>query len=375
MAITIANLGTVTTGTSTGILQSAAAGLGISPPTQYNPNYMVTISQGAVGVKSTNPVTVCAPLPEQIMFDSTADYSAPFAEGIFGSQMLNTVVRLAMGSKFVTQAMTAQFWQGSTESELGITIDLQAETDPISEVRGPFLALKSMVLPSSSATGISSPGPTFDEAIINSILGAAQNSINNVSTAVGTEATTTGTGPLATEIQQVASAASSAISTAKNAISKLVGGGQYVTSGNSTAQIVGGASPTGTASQNNGQTLAGALSASNLKAQMKNQISVKIGNFVYFDSVVITNVQSTLESQIDPASGWPWFLRTEIRFKPLFMLLQNDLQNVFLNKSQNNGLAAAAQQLGQSITNYLNGSGSSQNIAPFDYQTQGLQGA
>jgi hypothetical protein len=64
---------------------------------------------------------------------------------------------------------------------------------------------------------------------------------------------------------------------------------------------------------------------------IKNKISIAIGNYLYFDSVVVTRVSQTFASNFDAATGLPHHVRVTVAFKPLFMLAQEDLDTLFVS--------------------------------------------
>jgi hypothetical protein len=91
------------------------------------------------------------------------------------------------------------------------------------------------------------------------------------------------------------------------------------------------------------------------KSRIKNQISIRIGNYMFFDSVVITNVQQTFSSNFDAQTGLPHHAKVMVGFKPLFMLVQSDLDQLFLNP--NGGTTSGADNFGFSIPNAISSVG------------------
>ena len=61
------------------------------------------------------------------------------------------------------------------------------------------------------------------------------------------------------------------------------------------------------------------------------KISIKLGNYAFFDCVVITKVQQTYSSLLD-SQGKPTHVVVELSFKPMFITTQDDLNNIFLGK-------------------------------------------
>jgi hypothetical protein len=263
-----------------------------------NPNYSVIIQQAAdAGLKGPKSVTVVASLPATFAFDINAEYQAPFAQGILGGGgALSSIAKLG-GLRLTTQALTAQIWQGSTENELSLDLEFQSETDPDLDVRQPILKLIKMTAASvDPSTGmLKSPGPQINIDATGQIASDAGSSLKN------------------------------SLSTVGNAFGGSGSGGAVQGSLNSQDSSTNGKNNTNTAPVTNG----GLGGADYWKNIIRNQISIKIGRYAFFDSVVITNVQKTYENQIDTDTGLATYARVNLRFKPLFLLLQSDIEQIF----------------------------------------------
>lgn len=248
-----------------------------------NTDYMVRIVMSETTSSKTPAVIVHAPMPAEFMFDSTSTYQAPFAQGLFGNGALASLARVG-GLALTSQALTAQIWQGSNETQLGVELEFQAESDPLTEVRDPILALLKLATPSMAPGSgmLLSPGPQLNLELAGQIASEA-----------------------ASQLKQTVIGAVSI----------------FTDPSNSTTD--GSSKPT-TAIKNGGLGQGKAW-----KDKIRNVITIQIGNYAYFDSVVITDVQKTYTSQIDPISGWPMHARVSVKFKPLFLLLQDDLDDIF----------------------------------------------
>lgn len=257
-----------------------------------NLNYSVIIQQAPdPSSTSTTGAIVVASLPDSFTFDTAAEYAAPFAQGLFGNGMAANIAKLA-GIKLTVQALTAQIWQGSTETSLGLDLEFHAETDADLDVRQPILTLLKMATASAdSLTGfLKSPGPNIDLS-----------SINSVGSTVGGQAVAQLTG--GTTVTGIAVRPG-----------RLNAQGQALNGQNASA---------GTPAVKNGLG-----SAEYWKSQISNQISIQIGSYAFFDSIVITNVQKTYGHTLDD-NGLPMYAKVQIQFKPLFLLVQADLDNIF----------------------------------------------
>lgn len=260
-----------------------------------NPAYTVVIKQT---VDPRNPsaggATIVAPMPESFTFDSKSEYSAPYAQGLFGDNAISKALKLG-GIRLTQQALTAQIWQGSTDTSLHLELEFNTDTDPDLDVRQPVLALLKMSTASiDKATGmLTSPGPSITyETLVPTLK------------SVGGAVVDTATGGVA------------------NAFTDLKQG------------LLG--TPTDT---KNGQGAANTPTSATvkaLKASVGNQISVQVGQYAFFDSVVITNVQQTYSHQMDALTGLPLHAKVAFDFTPLFLVVQSDLDQIF-HKGMKNG--------------------------------------
>lgn len=255
----------------------------------YNPAYTVTI----FSVKDSPgkpPVYVQAPMPESFMYDAAVMYEAPFTQGLTGNSMIDTIMKVGFASKLVMHSMTAQLWQGSTETDLGLELEFHAEVDPISEVRDPIVSLLRLCTPSvNSANLLMSPGPKLEGQVLQDLVFAAKELDKDI--------------PV----------------DAKGEVSR----GQLDDPAQSSRQ------GSGNTAQNNAGRSTTLGTTNYFKSRIQDQISIRVGKYAFFDSVVITNVQKTYESQFDQRTGLPFYAKVAVRFKPLFMVTQEDLDNIF----------------------------------------------
>lgn len=278
-----------------------------------NSDYMVLIQTSNMA-DGTSPISVAAPLPESFMFDSTSNYEAPFAQGLFSNNMLR-LASAAMGFKTATQALTVQLWQGSSETDLGLELDFQTESDPLVDVRDPILNLLRLTTPIADPnTGLlKSPGPHLDDELLQ-----IGQDIKNDAEGI---------------FQKAVAAAGS--------VAKVAG------LNNTSTSVNGSGSTTQAKSQS-------VMTTQYWKQRIKNQISIQIGNYMFFDSVVITNVQQTYTSNIDKLTGWPHHARVAVRFRPLFMVTAQDLDTIFIQPRTQ--AASGSGALADAATNALRSS-------------------
>jgi hypothetical protein len=246
-----------------------------------NPNYAVTI------VQDSSKTYVTAPLPETFAYDTQADYQAPFSQGVFGSGAMGSLLRVA-GVRLTSQILTAQIWQGSTDTTLSLELDFHADSDAEKDVQQPILKLLKLATASVKNNLLVAPGPSLNPEAASAILADTVDQVKR-------------TGQFAANLA----------------------------TGNLTpAQLTPATSQLNGANQSQANQ-AGFATKENFSKYISNQISIQIGRYAFFDSIVVTNVQKTYTSAIDEATGFPTHAKVRIDFKPLFLVVQSDLDDIF----------------------------------------------
>lgn len=268
-------------------------------------NYLVTIQQ------NSNPAIVIeAPIPDSFAFDVGATYEQMLPQGFTNNTLVNTAAALT-GTRLAVQALTAQLWAGNTDSELSMELEFHTETDPYYDVRTPIVNLLKLTMPTVDTKSgfLGSPGPQIDFEKAGTIF-------SDLSSQVSTSAAQLLGGAVG-GVQNLLSGALGFGTSPKP--SSLNDSNAQVTDGknNSTAQVSQQSPNLGTAKYWN--------------TMIKNKISISIGSYLYFDSVVITRVSQTFASNFDAQTGLPHNVRVAVAFKPLFMLAQEDLDTLFVN--------------------------------------------
>ena len=266
-----------------------------------NPDHLVIIKQVP---DPSNPgiegPTITAPLPEDLAYDTSSEYATPFAQGMLNGSGGLAQAASSLGIRVATQAMTAQLWQGATDNDLSIDLHFQTISDPDKDVRQPVLTLMKFSAASiDAATGLlKSPGPRFSledtgrlaKAAGATLLNEASGGINAAASVIGASSTLRTDRPL----------------NGPNA--------------NLNANQQGNTPPA---------TLNGLGGAQYWKGIVRNQITIQIGRYAYFDSVVILSAQTSWSNQIDSRTGLPLHAKVSVRFKPLFLVTQEDLDQIF----------------------------------------------
>lgn len=234
-------------------------------------------------------------LPEEFTYQMTSNYESPFQQ-VLGNPVVGSVAGL-MGKKLMSPVMTAQMWTGSETPELSLELQFETEDDPIRDVKQPILDLLDMVTPTVDSIGmLNSPGPSIlpSQSLAN-LFDTVKSLAGGVwGTAKGTvEASTVDTAKQFTQGQLIDSS--------KTLIS------------NRHAMVA--QTYTGTGDGN--RTLIG------------NQISMAIGRYLFFPSIVITSVSTNILHLIEQNSGFPMSANVTLEFKPMFLPIQYDNHLMF----------------------------------------------
>lgn len=272
-----------------------------------NSNYIVHIQQ------NSNPaIVVEAPMPDSFAFDVGATYEQMLPQGLVNNAVMN-IAAAATGTRLAVQALTAQLWAGNTDSELSFELDFHTEVDPVQDVRTPIVNLLKLTMPTINTQSgfLGSPGPQVDFSKAGAKFDTA---VSSVSSSIGSV---------------LGGFKDAAVNFAQSAMPNLFGTPSKSGSLTDTnSQATDGANNTIAKQIQQNPSLGTAAFWNSI---IKNKISIAIGNYLYFDSVVITRVSQTFASNFDAATGLPQHVRVAVAFKPLFMLAQEDLDTLFVS--------------------------------------------
>ena len=232
-------------------------------------------------------VSVRAYIPEQIEASLRSNYDTPFAEGFIRNlphgERLHLSARLA-GYGTTTQIMSMQVWQGSEPMSMSLPVHFLYRDDVIEDVIRPMKALMSLSTPrSKTGSGspvdvLESPGPRLRWKS-----GAGEPP------------------PTVTErIGNIASGVGTVVGTLTDAA-------------------------TGDLERAVAQTESGFLS----NIQIDRNISIDIGDFMSFDSVIIPEVSSTYEIKLDRRTRRPIALEATIQFITFLAPTVESLDQIF----------------------------------------------
>lgn len=302
-------------------IAGAIGGVSISGNMTVDPSYCVIVqSQRSLGL-----ISVIAPLPETFSTNTSSDYDTPFTDGI--AKMLSKLPGMSeekaglglrmMGAATSTQAMTMQVWQGSAPMEFSIPMTFVLNTDAETDILTPLRQLMSLTLPSSGGfnslsdlanldittggTGgfLVSPGPKLKlkegatpADLANRLTGGASSAYNQAGGGVSGAAAATG------------AVATNAANAAGNAMSAM--------------------------STGNGEGLLQSLMGMDLFGliDIEDNISLRIGNFMYFPSVVITDVSSEHGIKLDAYTRKPIEITVTVTFRTFMTPKAEDLMSI-----------------------------------------------
>lgn len=251
--------------------------------------HTVRIRQDAIPSENRGAITVKCHMPEEISLDTTAQYNTPFADLIQANPMQSALLSAA-GYFPLTQAMTTQFWSGSAPIQLTLplTIIAWASSD---EITRNVLLLKSLQVPRTNkkTKTLIPPGPRIEPSdkfwegagklletsfgAVTDVLNFAANQAENV-LEVGANA-----------VADVQEGKSGAVKAAKKAATEA---GKDVIDGakgtlDSLAKRIGDVHT----------TIEGMFNVTG-------KISIKIGEFLYFDDVIIEHVSDAYNIVLGP---------------------------------------------------------------------------
>lgn len=259
------------------------------------PEYTMTLHSNDLGI------TVIAPLPDTFAFDVSSQYQAPFAQGISVSDTVQNGLRL-VGMSLTNQAMTAQVWQGTSDIQFTIPIVLQAEEDEGKEIVEPLKNLYRLTLPRVDQEGglFRSPGPQLDLEKL------AENS---------------------SAVTGFVSEGAKAQAASAGRLAGAVGGAMM---GDNDEGLRSYAKSSKEARAN--MDTASSTASNVIHAATKNIISLKIGRFMKFSSVIVESVSVT--GNVQPlASGVFQRIEASVSFRTFMIPTANELDTIFLFES------------------------------------------
>ena len=266
-------------------------------------------------------ILVEAWLPEQVNVDINANYEAPFAQGIASSvnEKLGTIARFA-GLSMTTQALTIQVWQGGSTIQFSLPLIFQAESSGVTDVMKPIKDLMKLMMPKDPQGGgiLEAPGPRLDP---DKFISQAGPTLTKIGKDVG------------------------------DLFSKGLGG--LIDAGKEVLH-----DPVGSA-RNIGNTVARPISNAIVNS-VKNNISLYIGQFQYFPSVVVTDVSPTFDVVLGPDKN-PQRATVVVQFRTFYTPTERDIEGMFPSAqdgsegSATTGLGSRLELLPSGASSFLQG--------------------
>jgi len=262
-----------------------------------SPDYKLHVSATRTDPRTNRAgvLYVSAHLPEEFEISVSSDYDTPFAEGVLRDRERLKLGARLLGVGTTTQIMSLQVWQGSAPIDLNIPIHFLLDSDPETDILRPIRDLMSLSLPSTfgllnGATPVEvSGGALTGLGDVMRSPGPKVRALQNVETQSATDRILLdeALGP------GVAEAAQELLRAGAEGIG--IGGIFDVDTGRdrSSADIA-----------RDGFNQARNLDVSSL-VELYDNISIQIGSYMYFPSVVVTNVSMSNQIRLDRRSRKP----------------------------------------------------------------------
>lgn len=271
----------------------------------------------AANEKSPGVTVIRAWMPENFSYSVSSEYDAPFQK-IVNNDLVENLASM-FGQKLVTPVMTAQLWQGSTHPEFTIELNFETESDPIKDVREPILKLLRLATPKVNEMQLlESPGPQLDTTQLTNVATTTTATLASGLSNIGRNGTS-----IIQSLGFISEETTSAISSALSRIDPKAQNNTGQTT--NTEQAATGASR----NTNTDNMMITDMVGRGGQSQIKNQIAISIGRYIYFPSVVITNVECEFLHQIELGTGFPMSATVTVGFKPMFIPTQSDLNTMF----------------------------------------------
>lgn len=256
--------------------------------------------------------TVRGVLPEELRMEASAEWDAPFSNGILGMLpgSLASVLRAA-GVRPATKQMSVQIWQGTTINDMTFDMAFPVINSPYLDVRQPIIDLMKMVTPYQDGAGLlRSPGPTLDDKAVEQLVHGVVDQAASIGAVVGKLGASAVTGLLGALLGDSAKSVMTPLSTSTKDLPK--------------------EAPIDKARSGAPKSEADKF-AQSWSSWMKNTISIQFGEFLILDNIVVTNVSPNFQlSMLDYASNWPNLMTVSVSVRPTFMLTADDWERVFI---------------------------------------------
>jgi hypothetical protein len=275
-------------------------------------------------------------LPDTVGVDVTADYEAPFAQGLGGSGTGANLLKLG-GVSLTTQALSMQVWQGGSYIKFNLPFIFQAENSGKDDVMLPIKNLMRLTMPKESGDGglLIAPGPHLDteKTLKNNVIGKIGEGVV--------------VGGFATLAASAGIAGGGLVSTVASEVAKFTTGKMH----DMATDLANGSAKFSADSFKYGVDTVSKSAAEVSKAivnSVVNNISLYIGQFMYFPCVVIRDVSPTYDVVLGRDKN-PVRATVNVSFETFYIPTQADIDSMFpssydtyagVSASPNNSAAA-----------------------------------
>lgn len=215
-------------------------------------------------------------LPENFQFNFASSFDQPFSQGLVNAPGVQNLVKF-FGASLTSQSMSVQVWQGTQCPEFNLTFELIAENDPIEDILLPIRRLSKLCLPGVNSGGLlTPPGPRLDPVAVTKVLAAGLG--GTVSGAIDAVTSTN-----FADLTKGLSSAASSVGTASKDLIK--------------------------------------------KENVENNVTLKIGRFLTFPSVVIQSVSQTYATVFDDR-GLPLKASIDVSLSTWYVPVKTDVDTM-----------------------------------------------
>ncbi len=276
-------------------------------------------------------IFLVADCPSEFSFGSQIEYETPYQNFVEDKIPIASEASKFFGTKLLTQALTAKIWSGAADTVIQLPLVFHAVQDADEDVLKPLAQLMFLSMPREEVRGgfLSSPGPQFDIEALANVVGKGANATIDLGKSFGSA--------LGRATNENTNLGTSFVDTAKQVFNGNVDLGAAISKGaRAFANGVNAVNP------------AIAALSNGLASSVKNPISLRIGNFLQLDSVVIENVQQT--HTVNPvgdlygqSSGINSKVAVEVTFKTFYTLTQRDILQMLIPAANGRAPKTAAK--------------------------------
>lgn len=259
---------------------------------QTNSRSIRELAYKALVICTDQQIVVDAWLPDTVGVDIASNYDAPYASGIGAVNDKLGALAQFIGLNLTTQALTAQIWQGGSFINFQLPFIFQAETSAELDVMTPIKDLMRLTMPKDPSGGgiLEAPGPHID-------------------------------------IKRLAANGGSAASDALRSTSNFLSDVPKLKDVSS--EIFNDPLGSGARAKDAANNVSRKASSAIVNSVVNN-ISLYLGQFMYFPAVVVTDVSPIFDVLLSP-DGKPMRATANVGFRTFYIPTENDIELMFSN--------------------------------------------